>query len=114
MFPPAAHTERVATHDDVILLANPVVAADGKTVLSSIRVKKGQVRAARLSRTTILSNLHSLLIAVDLHSFAIYQYLRLHLGTHGPHIRSITLAAVLSHQIASACERRLVSSHDIL
>jgi hypothetical protein len=38
-----ASTERVALEDDVIPLKKPILAADGKTVLNSIRVRKGQV-----------------------------------------------------------------------
>lgn len=38
-----ASTERVAQEDDVIPLKKPILAADGKTVLNSIHVPKGQV-----------------------------------------------------------------------
>ena len=43
LFTPPASTERVALEDDEIPLKTPVLAADGKTVLNSIRVRKGQV-----------------------------------------------------------------------
>ena len=43
MFVTPASTERTALEDDVIPLKKPIFAADGKTVLNSIRVRKGQV-----------------------------------------------------------------------
>jgi hypothetical protein len=39
--------ERVALEDNVIPLKTPALAAGGKTVLNSIRVRKGQVRQAQ-------------------------------------------------------------------
>ena len=47
MFPPSAHTERISVKDDVLPLRNPIVTAEGK-VLTSLRIKKGQVRTPRL------------------------------------------------------------------
>lgn len=51
MFPPGAHTERVAARDDVLPLGKPLQTSSGK-VLTSIRIKKGQL----LSIPTIAIN----------------------------------------------------------
>ncbi|KDQ09982.1 hypothetical protein BOTBODRAFT_190763 [Botryobasidium botryosum FD-172 SS1] len=42
MFPPTAHTERIALHDDVIPLRKPIITPEGKTV-TSLHIKKGQL-----------------------------------------------------------------------
>ena len=39
--PAVQHTERVATHDDVIPLQGPITGRDGKTI-NAIQIKKGQ------------------------------------------------------------------------
>ena len=46
--------ERVALEDDVIPLKAPVLCADGKTVLNSIRVRKGQVSRIQHDHLVIL------------------------------------------------------------
>ncbi|KDQ09986.1 hypothetical protein BOTBODRAFT_36605 [Botryobasidium botryosum FD-172 SS1] len=42
VFPPSAHTERTALHDDVLPLRKPIVTPEGKT-LTSLHIKKGQL-----------------------------------------------------------------------
>jgi hypothetical protein len=55
LFTPSASTERVAQEDDLIPLKTPVLAADGKTVLNSIRVRKGQVSQTQHGNPSLFS-----------------------------------------------------------
>lgn len=53
MFPIAASTERVALEDDIIPLKQPIFSNDGRTLLNSIRIQKGQVHRDHLHRNSL-------------------------------------------------------------